>query len=175
MVASLGAWTYGKWSTPSASRIKRQIGFAAFGLGIACSIGTVWSVKTEAKESAEATIETRKEDVAWERFTPERLKELRDAHRPVLVDLTAAWCLVCQVNHRVAFKSESILQKLKEKNVTLLRGDWTKRDDHITAFLDSFGRDGVPLDVVFGTNGEGEVLPSVLTEGIVLNAISKLS
>ena len=93
----------------------------------------------------------------------------------MLVDLTAAWCLVCQVNHRVAFKSESILQKLKEKNVTLLRGDWTKRDDHITAFLDSFGRDGVPLDVVFGTNGEGEVLPSVLTEGIVLNAISKLS
>jgi thiol:disulfide interchange protein DsbD len=41
----------------------------------------------------------------YEPYTPERLAALQAEGRPVLVNYTAAWCVSCQVNDRVALST----------------------------------------------------------------------
>jgi thiol:disulfide interchange protein len=54
-----------------------------------------------------------------------------------------------------------------------MKGDWTNVDPAITAFLESHGAVGVPLYVVYPAGGgDGEVLPTVLTDAIVARRCS---
>jgi len=104
-------------------------------------------------------------------FSPALLASLRAAHRPVLVDMSAAWCITCLVNERVALSPAPVREAFARKNVAYLVGDWTRQDAGITAFLHQFGRNGVPLYVFFPANGEPQVLPQILTEAEVLGRI----
>ncbi|HEX7948456.1 MAG TPA: thioredoxin family protein, partial [Phenylobacterium sp.] len=108
----------------------------------------------------------------YEPYTPERLAALRAEGRPVLVNYTAAWCVSCQVNDRVALSTTSVQDALKRNNAVYLKADWTKRDAAIAAELASFGRAGVPLYLVYGAKGgEPAILPSILTTGVVVKAL----
>jgi thiol:disulfide interchange protein len=107
-----------------------------------------------------------------EAFTPERLAALRSAGKPVFVNMTAAWCVTCLVNERVAIGTDQVRKAFAADDVTYLKGDWTRQDPAITAFLRQNGRDGVPLYVFFPAGGgEPEVLPQILTEGEVLRLL----
>jgi thiol:disulfide interchange protein DsbD len=106
-----------------------------------------------------------------ERFTASRLAELRARHRPVLVDMSAAWCITCLVNERLALSPAAVRDALRKHDVTYLVGDWTRQDPAITAFLAEYGRNGVPLYVYFPADGQPVVLPQILTEAEVLGRI----
>jgi len=103
-----------------------------------------------------------------EAFSATRLAALRAEHRPVLVDMSAAWCVTCLVNERVALAPEAVQQAFAKHHVAYLKGDWTRQDSRITAYLREYGRSGVPLYVYYPAGGEGEVLPQILTEANVL-------
>lgn len=105
-------------------------------------------------------------------YAPARLAQLRAEGTPVLVDATAAWCLSCKVNERVALKPDAMQQFFREKRVTLMVADWTSYDPEITAYLASFMRNGVPLYVYYPPHGEPLVLPQILTPAIVRDAIN---
>ena len=107
-----------------------------------------------------------------EAYSPARLEQLRAEGKPVLVDATAAWCLSCKVNERVALKPAEMQQFFRDKNVTLMVADWTSYDATITAYLASFMRNGVPLYVYYPPQGEPVVLPQILTPAIVRDAIN---
>ena len=86
--------------------------------------------------------------------------------------MTAAWCVTCLVNERVAIGTEPVRKAFAADDVAYLKGDWTRQDPAITAFLRQHGRDGVPLYVFFpGGGGQPEVLPQILTEGEVLGVL----
>jgi thiol:disulfide interchange protein len=86
--------------------------------------------------------------------------------------MTAAWCVTCLVNERVAIGTDAVRQAFVADNVTYLKGDWTRQDPAITAFLRQNGRDGVPLYVFFPANGgQPQVLPQILTESEVLGLL----
>ena len=106
-----------------------------------------------------------------DRFTPSHLAELRAQHRPVLVDMTAAWCVTCLVNERVALRNDRVRAAMQAKNVALLVGDWTRQDAELGNFIHAQGRDGVPLYVYYPASGDAEILPQILTPDIVLSAI----
>jgi thiol:disulfide interchange protein DsbD len=92
--------------------------------------------------------------------------------RPVLVNYTAAWCVSCQVNDRVALSTRAVSEALRRNNAVYLKADWTRRDPEIAAELARFGRAGVPLYLVYGARGgEPAILPSILTEGVVVKAL----
>jgi thiol:disulfide interchange protein len=112
----------------------------------------------------------------WEPFSASRLSDLRAAGRPVFVNITAAWCLTCLVNERVALRAPAVTAALARKDVATLKADWTSRDPAITRVLGSFGRSGVPLYLLYPARGEGEpaVLPQILSEGAVIDALDKL-
>jgi thiol:disulfide interchange protein DsbD len=106
-----------------------------------------------------------------EPFSQARLDMLRAAHRPVLVDMSAAWCITCLVNERVALAPAPVRAAFAQHNVAYLVGDWTRQDPGITAFLRAYGRNGVPLYVYFPAQGAPQVLPQILTQAAVLAQI----
>ncbi len=106
-----------------------------------------------------------------ERFTPDRLATLRAAHQPVFVDMSAAWCITCLVNERLALSPAPVRAAFTRRHVAYMVGDWTRQDPAITAFLRQYGRSGVPLYVYFPAQGEAQVLPQVLTQAGVLGTI----
>ena len=118
----------------------------------------------------------RAEGGAWEPFSPQRLAELRAAGTPVFLNVTAAWCLTCLVNERVALRSSAVTDAFVRKGVVRLKADWTTRDPAITRVLGSFERNGVPLYLLYppGPAAEPIVLPQILTEGVVVDATDKI-
>ena len=85
--------------------------------------------------------------------------------------MTAAWCVTCLVNERVALASVAVRRAFTTHNVAYIKGDWTRADPAITRFLQAHGRDGVPLYVYFPVKGQPVVLPQILTADIVLDEL----
>jgi thiol:disulfide interchange protein/DsbC/DsbD-like thiol-disulfide interchange protein len=112
-----------------------------------------------------------------EAFTQARLDGLLAEGKPVFVNLTAAWCITCKVNERVALRSASLAEAFRQRGVTYLVGDWTNANPEITAMLTRFGRAGVPLYLLYsGVPGaQPEVLPQLLTESTLLGKVAELS
>jgi thiol:disulfide interchange protein DsbD len=119
------------------------------------------------------------EGVAWEPFSPKRLAQLRAEGSPVFVNFTAAWCITCLVNERVALRSPEVAEAFAREGVVSLKADWTNRDGAIAEVLGSFGRSGVPLYVVYPAARGGRragleptVLPQILSERILIEAVT---
>ncbi len=101
-------------------------------------------------------------------YSKTRLDELRAEGKPVFIDATAAWCLTCQLNARVAIHTDATQALFKTRGITLMVADWTRRNQEITELLNSFGFQGVPLYVYYpANNGKPVVLPQLLTESII--------
>jgi thiol:disulfide interchange protein DsbD len=107
-----------------------------------------------------------------EAFTPAKLAALRAANRPVFVDATAAWCITCLVNEDAVLSRDSVKSAFAAKNVAYLVADWTNQNPEITALLKENGRSGVPLYLYYAPGATSpQVLPQILTEGLVLGAL----
>jgi thiol:disulfide interchange protein DsbD len=96
--------------------------------------------------------------------------------RPVLVNFTADWCVTCKINERTSLSSAGVKAAVERSNAVYLVGDWTRRDDAITAELQRHGRSGVPLYLLYSPgSAEPRVLPQLLTEGVVVEALKNPS
>ncbi|MCF4164313.1 thioredoxin family protein [Zavarzinia compransoris] len=109
-----------------------------------------------------------------EAYSAESLASYRAAGRAVFVNMTAAWCITCLVNEQVALDRPAVREALAATDTVYMVGDWTNRDPAITRMLAEHGRSGVPLYVVYPAGGGApRVLPQLLTEGIVVEALSQ--
>ena len=123
---------------------------------------------------APASKVTASADAGTEPFTTARLAALRAEGHPVFVNMTAAWCVTCLVNERLALSPDSVRRAFAARHVTYLKGDWTRQDPQITAFLRAHGRDGVPLYVMYPANsGAPTVMSQVLTEGEMIAELNR--
>ncbi len=104
----------------------------------------------------------------WETFSPAKLKDLQSRKQPVFIDFTAKWCLTCLVNEQTALSSVKFRRLVKEKNIALLKADWTNKDADITTALAIYQRNSVPLYVYYnGKDKEPIILPQLLTPQIL--------
>jgi thiol:disulfide interchange protein DsbD len=169
------AWVWGSWATLDAtSRTRFTAGIVAVGLLVS---GYVLSAVAEPVSSAASTPGSQNSSgVQWEPWSEQRVAELRAEGRPVFIDFTAAWCLTCKVNERVAFSSAEVKKIAGERNIAMLKADWTNRDAAITRALSSFGRSGVPLYVLYEADPSAppRLLPEILSPGILIDTFSKL-
>jgi thiol:disulfide interchange protein DsbD len=162
------AWALG---TPGIGRIAR----AAFGvlgaLGLAAAMSwmlpSIHATAATAARSGEA-------GSAWEPWSEQRVAELRAAGKPVFVDFTAAWCVTCQYNKRTTLADPAVVADFAARGVVLLRADWTRRDAAITAALAAFGRNGVPVYALYGSDGAPQLLSEILSVREVRDALAKL-
>lgn len=109
--------------------------------------------------------------VGAEPWSAQRVAQLRAEGRTVFVDFTADWCLTCKVNERVALKSARVEAAFRQHDVVLLVADWTRADPAITAELARYGRNGVPLYLVYRKGADAVVLPQILTPDVVMASI----
>jgi len=104
-------------------------------------------------------------------FSESRLGDLRAAHRPVFLYMTADWCLTCKVNEATSLSSPVVAAAFRKAGVTVMRGDWTRGDPKITAFLKEQGSAGVPLYLWYPEKGKVRQLPQILTPSMLTDIV----
>lgn len=173
-------WIYGKWATPLHKRLVRVVGTSLalvfFGLGgYTLTLSTSSWIEAISGTTPIAKAGELAEADEWENFSPERVAELRAQGTPVFIDFTAKWCLICQTNHLV-LSGDEVSDAFKEKGVVKMKADWTKQDAVIAGELKKFGRNSVPLYVLYDGKPESEaqILPQVLTSDTVLESLQQL-
>jgi thiol:disulfide interchange protein/DsbC/DsbD-like thiol-disulfide interchange protein len=135
-------------------------------VSLALAVGMAWWIKPAPAADVRA-------ESAAEPYSAERLADLRAQNKPVFVNMTAAWCISCLVNERVALSRPEVHEAFAKAGVTYLKGDWTREDPKITAVLKAHGRSGVPLYLYYAPGAaEAQVLPQILTPGLVIEAVS---
>ena len=107
-------------------------------------------------------------------YSAEKLAALRSEGRVVFVDMTADWCVTCKANEKAVLDRADFRTAMEQADAVFMQGDWTNVDPAITEFLEAHHAVGVPLYVVYPDDGgEGEVLPTVLTQQIVVDALAR--
>jgi thiol:disulfide interchange protein DsbD len=111
----------------------------------------------------------------WLPYSKARLASALAARQPVFVDFTADWCLNCKVNEKVTLSNPEVLAAFREKNVVMLKADWTRGDASITEELHRHGSVGVPFYLLYQpASDQPATFPEILRPQIILDALSKL-
>jgi thiol:disulfide interchange protein DsbD len=155
-------WVLGRWGVLSRPPRTRRTAYILAGLLLAGGIGTALSQPP---------------DIDWKTYSPELVEELRAQGKPFFINFTAAWCLTCQANKKVAIQTKAVQQKFKDTGVTLVKADWTDNNPRITRALESYGRSGVPVYVLYGHGPDAKpvLLPELLTPGILIDALDNIN
>ena len=115
-------------------------------------------------------------DDGWRQWKPQLAEELAQDGQVVFVDVTADWCITCKANKALVLNTDEMKTAFSDKNVVLLKADWTAPNDEITTYLASFDRYGIPFNIVYGPSQTGGIiLPELLTTTVVLDALDKAS
>ncbi|MCD6680420.1 MAG: thioredoxin family protein [Burkholderiaceae bacterium] len=185
VLVALAAWLYGRFvqqGVPRAtSRVVRPLAGVLSTAAFAVGLWTAWPGEAAAPPVASSRSDGARGAgdalaSAWQPWSEERVREARDAKQPVFVEFTAAWCVSCQANKRLVLERDSIVAEMAERGVVRLKADWTNRDPRITEALARFGRNGVPLYLVYRPDeAEPRVLPELLTMGIVREALAGIA
>ncbi|HXJ00845.1 MAG TPA: thioredoxin family protein, partial [Micropepsaceae bacterium] len=169
LALAFGLWIYGRSQTADGTR--RRMGFAAAALAVLGAIVLVPLAGAGVRPSGSANAAPQGA-FAYEPFSAAKLQSLRDEGRPVFVNATAAWCITCLVNEKVALSGGKLAEAFSARKVAALKADWTNQDSEITSLLASQGRSGVPLYLYYAPGAEKPaVLPQLLTESTVLAAL----
>lgn len=163
VIVGAALWWWGRQGLRSAP-LARGIAVVLLALGLSA----VWLVHSLPAQTRAAT-----SNDGSEPYSAARLQQLRGEGRPVFVNMTADWCVTCKVNEKNVLSTAAFGESLRVANAVYLKGDWTNVDPQIAAFLEAHGAVGVPLYVVFGAQGEGIVLPTVLTQAAVEAAFAQ--
>ena len=167
VLVALAAWAWGV--AQQSRRTPRRLGEALAVAAMLSALALLPMLSTAPPASAAfppgATV--------GEAWSAPRLAALRAEGRPAFVNLTAAWCISCKVNERVAIHTDAVQRAFATAGVAQLTGDWTRGDAAITALLREHGRDGVPLYLLYPAGGgPAVILPQILTEGMLLTALA---
>jgi thiol:disulfide interchange protein DsbD len=169
LALAFGLWALGR--AQGADGLGRKAGFATAAIAIIGAAALTSYAGAFAPPAAAPQASTQG-TLAYEPYTAARLESLRAEGRPIFINATAAWCITCLVNDRVAFGS-TVKAQFEQRNVVALKADWTNQNPEITALLASQQRSGVPLYLYYAPGAEKPVvLPQILTESIVLAALN---
>ena len=113
-------------------------------------------------------------DAVWQPFDAALIGELVASGKTVFVDVSAAWCVTCKFNQATVLDRGAVARQLASEGVVAMRADWTLPDPAIAAYLEEFGRFGIPFDAVYGPAlPNGLALPELLTEDAVMSAFGR--
>jgi thiol:disulfide interchange protein/DsbC/DsbD-like thiol-disulfide interchange protein len=112
--------------------------------------------------------------IVWEAWSEDKVSAARKEGRPVFIDFTAAWCVTCQFNKKTTFADAKLLEDFAQKNVLLLRADWTRYDPAITKALNQLGRNGLPVYAWYAPGQEVLILSELPSVQEVQNALSQV-
>jgi thiol:disulfide interchange protein DsbD len=170
VLLALAAWAFGVAQARAAQSRSRILSSMIFLLGVA---GAAVAVTLPFTGRTAVTVDVPEASgLPAEPYFAERLADLRRQGQPTFVNLTAAWCVSCLYNERVALSTAAVAEAFKSTRTVYLVGDWTNQNPEISALLKEHGREGVPLYLYFPQGGgEPKVLPQLLTESMILETL----
>ncbi|HEX2885805.1 protein-disulfide reductase DsbD family protein [Vineibacter terrae] len=118
-------------------------------------------------------------DGRWTRLDATRdiaaqVRQAAEGGKLVLVDVTADWCVTCQVNKRLVLNADTVVQRLADAKAVSLKVDWTRPSEAISQYLAANGRYGIPFNIVYGPGApQGIALPELLSIDAVMQALDK--
>jgi thiol:disulfide interchange protein DsbD len=175
VAVGFAAWLWGAFAQRGRGILAAALGLGLAGLAYGYGLEKELHWRSPAPAAMAGAPTASSGGIAWQPWSPGALEQARSQGHPVLVDFTADWCVTCQVNKKSSLEAPSVSRKLREDGVVALLGDYTRENPEITRELRRFGRAGVPLVLVYPRDAQKPplVLPSLLTPGIVLDALKK--
>lgn len=139
----------------------------------------LWNTETtttaqtnDATSTSESNADTNPKKIGnWQPWSQARVDELTASGTPYFIDYTAAWCITCQYNKANILSDPDVLKAFADRDVRLLRADWTRNDPAITRSLQKLGRAGVPVYVLHLPQQSTEVLSEVLDKEDLLGML----
>ena len=172
VLLALGVWLVGTGQGEQAPSVTRRLYLAVGTVVLALAGATALLASVIPSEIAVTQPGGDSSGPVSTPWSPAAVAAARADGRPVLVNLTADWCVSCKINERVALSSSRVATALEATGTVYLVGDWTRRDDAITAELERHGRSGVPLYLYYAPGQAApRILPQLLTEGVVVEAL----
>ena len=164
LLIALGLWLLEK--TQNSTSILRRLTLI-FSLGL--MIFSIWLLPITSDNNSP---NLKNEENA---FSVQKLNSLRSEQKMVFLNFTADWCITCKVNEAIALNQEKVKKILDEKNIIYLKADWTRKDPEIASMLASYGRTGVPLYLLYPSQGDPIILPELLTEDLLLDFLKEIN
>lgn len=161
LLVSVIVMSFGVWLFQQTNHVfGRLISVAS----IVASLALAQAVSHTAEQPTEAT--TASNELP---YSDAQLERLLSEGQPVFAYFTAEWCITCKVNEQVALFTSEVQEELAQRNITIVKGDWTNRNAEIASVLAKYGRAGVPLYLYYPKGADrATVLPEILTKDIVL-------
>ena len=111
----------------------------------------------------------------WIDFDTIKIEELINENNIVFLDITADWCLTCFYNKKTVLDRKKVKNIFKRYDVKKIRGDLTKPNKEINEYINSFGRFGIPFNVIYSSSApQGILLPEVLTVQNLLSTFESI-
>ncbi|MBL0598766.1 thioredoxin family protein [Aeromonas jandaei] len=112
--------------------------------------------------------------VVWQPLSERAITDALAQNKRVFVDVTADWCVTCKANKYNVLLRDEVQQALSAPDVVALRGDWSKPDDTIAAFLRQRGAAAVPFNQIYGPGlPQGEILSPLLDKADLLTLLNQ--
>jgi thiol:disulfide interchange protein DsbD len=116
---------------------------------------------------AQVSHDSTTEQSMWQDYNPTKIEQLRAQKKPILINFTAKWCLICLMNEKTTLSKTNFLHLAKQKDIQLFKADWTNKNPLISQGLEQYGRNSIPLYIYYDKNGNYTILPQILTLDIL--------
>ena len=175
VLLALGLWAWEQARFKSAALRAFALGIAALGVAALWPVQQLPSAREAAAGNDAATSASSQPAADGSvPYSADALAALRAEGRVVFVNMTADWCVSCKANERAVLSTDAFAAARESANAVYMKGDWTDVDPAITAYLQQYGAVGVPFYAVYPAGGgDPEILPNLLTTGIVESALAK--
>ena len=166
-----GRWM--KWVKPIlASGLVATIIWLGWLLVGAAGLGAQNTLQNSAQNSGQ----NNSQQAVWQQWKIQAIADNLDAGRPVFVDVTADWCITCKVNKALTLNTKKIKAAFEAKDVVLLQADWTLPDLEIADYLASFGRFGIPFNILYFPDGQAPIIfDELLSAEKIVMALDKIN
>ncbi len=177
-ILGFAIWLYGRFVRYENSRITQWV-FTLLPVALIVAAGFAYlpyhaQPETASHASAEGLVPSPHAPEGWYVFSEELLNGALSQGRPVFLDIGAEWCKNCKSNEKNVLFKQAVMGEFAAKNVLLLRGDFTKEDPALLAWIKMHGRAGVPFNALYTVDQPPLIFNELLSKGDITDALNRI-